>query len=146
MDLYSSLVDSVGFVVALIALIIVMVGLFVFLFGRVILFRKCNYPGWKALVPFYGTYVFFTNICGLHWAWYLAYILIDGLTASNTTVQFLNMFVKAMAFYNLAIRCNKDKIPSMIFGGIASPIVTMVYALSNIEYHPEIEVKQSGIF
>lgn len=60
MDLYSSLVDSVGFVVALIALIIVMVGLFVFLFGRVILFRKCNYPGWKALILFYGT------ICILH--------------------------------------------------------------------------------
>ena len=144
--MYSSLVESVGFVVALIALIIFAIGLFIFLFARVFLFRKCGVEGWKALIPFYGTYVFFCNICGLHWAWYLAYILIDGLTASNTTVQFLNMFVKAMAFYNLATRCNKDKIPSMIFGGIASPIVTMVYALSNIEYLPEIEVKKSGMF
>lgn len=144
--MYSTLVESVGFVVALIALIIFTIGLFIFLFARVFLFRKCGVEGWKALIPFYGTYVFFCNICGLHWAWYLAYILIDGLTASNTTVQFLNMFVKAMAFYNLATRCNKDKIPSMIFGGIASPIVTMVYALSNIEYHPEIEVKKSGLF
>lgn len=144
--MYSSLVESVGFVVALIALIIFAIGLFIFLFARVFLFRKCGVEGWKALIPFYGTYIFFCNICGLHWAWYLAYILIDGLTASNTTVQFLNMFVKAMAFYNLAIRCNKDKIPSMIFGGIASPIVTMVYALSNIEYHPEKEVKKSGMF
>lgn len=144
--MYSTLVESVGFVVALIALIIFTIGLFIFLFARVFLFRKCGVEGWKALIPFYGTYVFFCNICGLHWAWYLAYILIDGLTASNTTVQFLNMFVKAMAFYNLATRCNKDKIPSMIFGGIASPIVTMVYALSNIEYHPEIEVKKSGMF
>lgn len=146
MDLFTTVVDSVGFVVALIALGIVLVGLFIFTFGRCILFKKCGVAWWKAIIPFYGTYVFFVEICGLHWAWFVAYILIDGATVSSNTVQLLNMFVKAMAFYNLAIRCNRDKIPAMIFGGIASPIMTMVYALSNLDYHKEIEVKSSGIF
>ena len=146
MDLYTTLVDSVGFVVALIALIIVLVGIIIFCFGRVFLFRKCGVPGWKSIIPFYGTYVFFTEICGLHWAWFVAYVLIDCLTTSSTTIQLLNMFVNAMAFYNLAIRCNRDKIPAMIFGGIASPIMTMIYALSKLDYHKEIEVKPSGLF
>lgn len=146
MSLIDTVVDSVGFTVALIALIICLVGLFIFVFGRAILFKKCGVAGWKAFIPFYGTYIFMCDICGLHWAWFLAYVLIDGLTTSTTAIQFLNMFVKAMAFYNLAIRCNRDKIPAMIFGGIASSIMTIVYALSKIEYHKEIPVKQSGVF
>ena len=146
MRIYSSFVDTVGIITALVIIGILIVGLFVFLFGRVFLFRKCGVEGWKAIVPFYGTYVFFVDICGLHWAWYVAYLLIDCVSVSSTTVQFLNTFVNAMAFYNLAIRCNRDKIPSMIFGGIAAPVMTMIYALSNIEYHKEIEVKSSGLF
>lgn len=142
----SRLNDGVTNIVALISILIILVCMGIFLFGRAILFKKCGYEWWKAIIPLYGTYVFFCEICGLHWAWYLAYILVDGLTAKNFVYQALNTFVKAMAFYNLAMRCNKDKIPSMIFGGIASAATTAVYAFSKIEYHPEIEVKQSGIF
>lgn len=146
MDVYTSLAERVGFVVAAIALAICIAGLIVFLFGRFILFRKCGESGWKAFIPLYGTYVFFVNICGLHWAWFLAYTFVDFLTISNNVVQFLNFFVKAMAFYNLAIKCDKDKIPSMVFGGLASPIVTMIYALSKIQYNKDTPVKPSGLF
>lgn len=129
-----------------ISLIIVLVLLCVLLFGRYILFKKCGEKGWKSFVPFYGTYVFYCEICGLHWAWFVATIIVDYISISSNVVQLLNIFVKAMAFYNLAIRCKKDPIPSMIFGGIAASITTMVYALSKIDYDKSIEVKQSGLF
>lgn len=129
-----------------ISLLIVSIVIILYAIGRFLLFRKCNEKGWKAFIPFYSTYVLYCEICGLHWAWFVATLVVDYLSISSNIVYLLNLFVKAMAFYNLAKRCNKDPIPAMIFGGIAMPIMTLIYALSNINYDPSIEVKQSGLF
>lgn len=136
---------GVGFVliisIALLALIILMI------VGRVKLFKKCGHPGWKAIVPFYTDYVFFTQICGLHWAWAAACIVTSVLSLESVTIRVLTLLVDAFGFYNLAIKCHKDKIATMIFGALFPHIIVMVYGLNkDITYYPYEEVKQSGLF
>lgn len=136
---------GVGFV-ALITL--ALLALFIFIIvGRVKLFKKCGQAGWKAIVPFYTDYVFYTQICGLHWAWAAAYIVINVMSLESFTVRVLTLLVNAFGFYNLAIKCHKDKTATMIFGALFPSITTMVYGLSkDTTYYPYEEVKQSGLF
>ena len=144
--LYDATIERVGFVVALIALIIVTIGLMVYLFGRFNLFKKCGKEGWLAIVPFYSDYIFYTQICGLHWGWFAASMLINLISIKESYVTFLRIFVNGMAFYNLAIKCDRDKIAAMIFGGIVPSILTVIYGFSSLNYDETKEVKQSGLF
>ena len=145
--IYLNTVDRVGILVAWIALAIVIVGLVIYLVGKVRLFKKCGQEGWKAIIPFYGDYIFLTQICGLHWAWFVAFVAVGAMSINNNVASALELFVNAAAFYNLGIRCNRDKIAAMIFGAIASPIVTVIYGLTDtITYDKTIEVKESGWF
>ena len=129
-----------------IALIIVLVGLSIFLIARVRLFRNCGKQGFKAIIPFYGTYVFYCEICGLHWAWFVAKIAFGLLSINNTVVKILEVFINAMAFHNFALRARKGNIPAMIFGGIVPSIMTVIYGFSTFYYDPTIDVKNSGLF
>lgn len=131
----------------LIFLIIAIVGIVIYLIGLVKLFKKAGQPGWCAIVPFYNDYVFTVKICGLHWAWYVGILASSLLLAtSNYAASVLRLFVKGMCFYNLAIKCSKDPIPSMIFGALFPEVVTVVYGLNNSYYDNYIEVKPSGLF
>lgn len=124
--------------IALLALIFVLAIVVLLAIGRILLFKKCNTPWWKAIIPFYSDYVFFVDICSLHWAWYLAYLILH--------VSPIPLFVNAIGFYNLAKKTGKDPIPSMIFGGVFPSVVTVVYGLSIKEFNADARVKQSGIF
>ena len=134
----NKVVDQLVGGIAAFSLILVIGFLILLLVGRVLLFKKCGQSWWKAIIPFYSTYVFQVEICGLHWAWYLGYLVLSA--------TFLNRFVNGIAFYNLAKKTGKDPIPSMIFGGFFTAIVTMIYGVSNIEFKADAKVKSSGIF
>ena len=133
--------------VALVALAISLLFVVIYVIARVKLFKKCGKEGWKAIVPFYATYVEYVEIDGLHWGWFLAWLFITLGSTQNTAIFALRIFMKAASFYNLAIRCRKiDPIPSAIFGAIFPEIMTMIYGFSKIDYDPTIEVKQSAVF
>lgn len=153
-NLGTSLEDVIAALVATLGLGIVCAlafGIFVLailmLVARIKLFKKCGKEGWKAIIPFYSSYVFIVEICELHWAWFVVDLLIElSFITTEGLTSIIKVFVSAMCFYNLAIKGNKDKIPAMIFGGIFSGIMTLVYGLGSYQYNKEIEVKKSGLF
>ena len=132
--------------IAIIAFLITIPFIVVGIVAEVKLFKKCGKEGWKAIIPFYSTYVFTVEICGLHWAWFVATLATSLLSISNSVIRLLHIFINAMSFYNLATKCNKDKIASMIFGGLFPAITSMVYGFSKLDYDNSIPVKESGVF
>ena len=142
----SSAIATIGIAAVVAIMILTVVGLIAILFAKCKLFTKCGYSWWLGLVPLYSEYIFYTKICGLHWAWYVAWLAVTLLSFEKTTVTFFKLFINAMAYYNLALRFNKDNIASMIFGAMFPHFVNFVYAYTNCEYNPEIPVKQSGLF
>lgn len=142
-----NLIAITSVTVALVALAISLLFFVIYVVARVKMFKQCGKEGWKAIVPFYATYVEYVEIDGLHWGWFLAWLFITLGSTQNTAIFALRIFMKAASFYNLAIRCRKqDPIPSAIFGAIFPEIMTMIYGFSKIDYDPTIEVKQSAIF
>lgn len=140
------LVALIGVGLTTVILLICLLFLVLYLIARVKLFKKCGKNGWKAIVPFYTTYVEKVEIEGLHWAWALADILISIYSINSRLVVIFRVFLKAISFYNLAIRCGRDEKVSAIFGALFPEIMIMVYGFSNIDYDQNIEVKESGIF
>lgn len=117
------------------------------LIGRIKLFKKAGLEGWKAIIPFYSDYVFYNTICGLHWAWAAASIITSVVSLEAFVVRIVTLLVNAFGFYNLAIKCHKDKTATMVFGALFPTITIMVYGMSkNTTYYPYEEVKQSGLF
>lgn len=136
---------GIGLFLALVVGIVLLCG--VLLLGKCRLFPKCGKQWWKAIIPFYGDYVFIVEICELHWAWFVALLLFDlSIIETNGATSIIKMFVMAMCFYNLAVKGNKDTVPAMIFGGIFTSIMYAVYGFGDYEYHKEIPVKSSGVF
>lgn len=109
----------------------ILIGLIVFLVliivGRWKLFTKAGIDGWKSIIPIYSDYIFIVKVCKLHWAFFVVVVF---LTFGGVTV-FINKFVYALCFYNLATICHKDKVATTIFGALFTGIVTMVYGISN---------------
>ena len=135
------------FMIAALALLFTLIITIIEIIAKVKLFNKCGKQGWKAIIPFYSSYVFIVEICGLHWAWFVGYIAVTLVSLGKTAVTALRLFVNAASFYNLGIRCNRDKTAAMIFGAIFPSVVTVIYGLtSSITYNKDIEVKESGLF
>ena len=134
------------FMIAALALLFTLIITIIEIIAKIKLFNKCGKQGWKAIIPFYSSYVFIVEICGLHWAWYVGYLAASLFSLANVIVKALKIFVNAMSFYNLATRTNKDKITSMIFGGLFPSITTLVYGFSKLSYDKDIPVSESGVF
>lgn len=115
--------------------------------GQIKLFVKCDQEWWKAIIPFYSTYIFTVKICELHWAWFVGTLLVDlSIVSLGSATVLLRMFVKAMCFYNLGLKGRRDPIPSLIFGALFPEVTTCVYGYGSYVYDPYVEVKQSGLF
>lgn len=144
---YSNIFAGVALGVVVVALLIVLVFYIFYVIGLAKLFKKAGIEGWKAIIPFYSDYLFTCKVCGLHWAWYVGLLVGSFAVASDATVLvILRLFVKCMSFYNLAIRCNKEIPPTLIFGTLFPEITTMVYGYGKAELDPYKEVKSSGLF
>lgn len=128
---------------ALIFIIVLLVLLICLLIGRIMLFRKCGQAGWKAIIPFYSDYVMDCKVCGIHWAFFVAEVF---LTFGGYT-WLVTAFIRAMRYYNLAIKCHKDAVPSTIFGALFPSIVEMVYGFgSSYQYDASEPVGNCGFF
>lgn len=140
------IVAAIGLGFFVILCLLGLLALIAMILGKYKLFKKAGESGWLAFVPFYSDYVFYTRICGLHWAWFAGWLAVTILSVGNIVVTALKLFVNGIAYYNLAIRCNRDKTASLIFGAILPGIVEMVYGFSSWTYDKTIEVNQSGLF
>lgn len=145
-NIFESLVASIGITVVIGFFILGLIIVLAFLFARVKLFIKCGQPWWKAFVPFYSGYIFIVKICGLHWAWFAGMLVISFFSLESAIANILRLFVYAMSYYNLALKCGRDPIPSMIFGALFPNIVDMVYAFGSAQYSENVYVKESGVF
>lgn len=143
-----SFLDGVAFGLIILMFIVLIAAVIVYVLGLAKLFQKAGIEGWKAIIPFYSDYLFVCKVCGLHWAWFAALMLITFTAFESLQIAgVLRTFVKAMSFYNLAIKCHKeDKIPSLIFGALFPEITTIVYGFGSSEYDYYQEVKSSGLF
>ena len=111
------------------------------------LFKKAGIEGWKAIIPFYNRYVFLNKVCGLHWAWFVVSLICTfSIIFTPTVTLAIGYFINAIAFYNLSIKCYKDKTASMIFGALAPEIMTMIYGFGSCNYSKYMPVKPSGLF
>lgn len=144
---YMNVLGSVAIGTAIVLIVFVLLFALIYVIGLAKLFKKCGIAGWKAIIPFYSDYIFTCQICGLHWAWYVGLLVGTLCLASDATVLVaLRLFVKCMSFYNLAIKCNKDIPPTLIFGTLFPEITTMVYGYGSAVVDPYKEVKKSGLF
>lgn len=129
--------------IGLAGIVVLLALLICLLLGRIWLFRKCGQAGWKAIIPFYSDYVMDCKVCGLHWAFFVAeaFLTFGGYTWLVTAV------IRALRYYNLAIKCHKDPIPSTIFGALFPSIVEMVYGFgSTYQYDENEPVGNCGFF
>lgn len=133
------------FATSLLIILLTIVFIVLYIVGNVLLFKKCKQKGWKAIIPFYSDYVFLVDICKLHWGWCLGYLVVSFLSLGNLIFRLFKMFVSGIAFYNLAIKTEKNEKVAMIFGAILSPVLKIIYGLGDIEYIDR-ETKPSGLF
>lgn len=128
----------------LITIIVIVLAIrIIILIGKIKLFIKCGQAWWKAIIPFYGTYVFIVKIAGLHWAFFvLEEVMFFGLYSI-----LLSSIVTAMTFYNLGKKFNRDVAAATIFGTLFSGIVVLIYGYnSKIIYDPSIKVNNCSFF
>ena len=129
--------------VYIVLVIVIIIFLVCLLIGRIALFRKCGEAGWKAIIPFYSDYVMDVKVCGLHWALFVA----EEFLTFGTFTWIVKTIILAMRYYNLAIKCHKDPIPTTIFGALFSSIIEMVYGLgSTYTYDANEKVGNLGFF
>lgn len=107
------------------------------------LFVKANQKGWKALIPFYSLYVFIVKICGIHWVFFILFIL--GFTSFYSIVA--SILIGTMCFYNLAAKCNKNKLLTSLLSILFGGLIIIYYGFSNkIVYDSKIKVSNCGYF
>lgn len=134
-------------VAAVTAILLASLALLVFLIiGRVKLFKKCGQAGWKAIIPFYSSYVLIKDICCLHTVWAVAAVIMSFISIESTAFLILAKFIDAMSFYNLAIKTKQDKVVTTVFGALTPAITIMVIGLNKSQYDPSIETRQHGMF
>jgi len=97
------------------------------------LFKKCGQDGWKAIIPYYNTYVL-TEIAGCHWYWFLlscapAIIVFVGLNNNLSLTSIcglLSIVGQVGIYYNLSKKFKKPTswfVLSIFFGEILVPIL-----------------------
>lgn len=142
-ELLTSLIAG-GFIgIAMIIAIAIIVFVILLLIGRIALFRKCGFAGWKAIIPFYSDYVMDVQICGIHWAFYIA----EEFLTFGTYTWVVKAIIEAMRYYNLAVKFHEDTIPTTIFGTLFPSIVEMIYGFSSKKVYDASEpVGSCGFF
>ena len=128
-------------IAALVALLIIL------LIGLCKFFQKCGLAGWKGLVPLYGRFVLLNEICGLHWGFAAASIIITILLNANWLTWVLNAIIFFLAGYNLATKTGRDNMKTAIFITIFQMLAIAFYGLfdKQFNYDPTIEVDEMSI-
>lgn len=143
-------------IVLLIFLAIVIAFLVFYLVGMCKLYAKAGKPAWAAIVPFYNNWVFFVEMLGLKWWWFV--IAISGsilsvfggedvvmLSAAVSLAGFLAQFVGA---YNACAKIGRPNdmgytILLTFLGGIMYPILG--YSKDTV-WNANTPVSENGFF
>lgn len=132
---------SVGLIVIICVISLALV--ICLLIGRIKLFKKCGQAGWKAIIPFYSDYVMDCKICGLHWAFFV----VEEFLTFGTYTQLVNVIIRSLRYYNLAVKCRKDSPATTIFGALFPSVVEMIYGFgSSYVYYENEPVGNCGYF
>lgn len=113
------------------------------------LFNKANEAGWKAIIPFYNTFILI-KIAGLNW-WYFL-IAISGTIVSILGINGLNgictialFVVNFFIFYNLAKKMHQNHVTYGVLGMLFSTIIVMILGFSrNYSYDSSVNVSPNG--
>ena len=107
----------IAFIVVFINIILIpIIGFYIYSMYK--LFEKCNIDGWKAIIPFYNTFIEI-RLAGCNW-WYIfvyvgACILsIDAGTGLRILCSLAILFVHSIVAYNLCKKVNNGKNSLMV--------------------------------
>ena len=138
---------SIGLIIFVLLIIIAFYIVYVVALAK--LFNKAGEAGWKAIIPFYNTFVLI-QIAGLNWWYFLIAISgtifsilnIDGLDyICNLAALAVNFFV----FYNLAKKMKQQPVVFAVASIFVAPIKNMVLGFSSkYTYDKSIEVSPNG--
>ena len=134
---------------SIIVLLLLLVFYVFYVIGLWKLFEKAGKEGWKAIIPFYNTFVL-VEISGLNW-WYFL-IAISGIICSILGIAGLNyicnlasLAVNFFIFYNLAKKMKQQPIGFAVASIFVAPIITMVLGFSSkYTYDNTIVVSPNG--
>ena len=110
--------------------------------GEYKMFEKAGVPGWKAIIPFYNTYVAAVEVGKLHSDWGLA-------AAAGIFFPIIGIFIFLCASINvnyaIAKKFGADD-TGIILTIIFPPIMYCVYGFGKATYRRDIDVPEHGIF
>ena len=112
------------------------------------LFKKAGKNGWKAIIPFYNTYVL-VEIAGLNWWYFLIAIFgtivsFVGISGLDIIASLASYAVNFFIFYNLAKRMKKSEVGYGVLAIFFEPIMVMILGFSKAQYDSSIEVSPNG--
>lgn len=138
---------SIGVIIVLSLIIIAFYVVYVIALAK--LFKKAGVEGWKAIIPFYNTFVLI-QIAGLNWWYFLIAISgsicsIIGIDGLDTVCNLASLAVNFFVFYNLAKKMRQQPVGFGVAGIFVAPIITMVLGFSDkYTYDAAIEVSPNG--
>lgn len=138
---------SVAFIMVFLLIIFAFVIVYVIALAK--LFKKAGESGWKAIIPFYNTFVLI-QIAGLNWWYFLIAISgtilsVLGITGLDTLCSLAGYLVNFFIFYNLAKKMHKNPIGYAIGAIFVMPIMTMIFGFSNnYNYDRNVQVSPNG--
>lgn len=123
------LAASIGIII--LVFLVMIVWLIFYVIGLWKVFTKSGKEGWKAIIPYYNTWVL-CEIVGLNWYWFLLtlvpsiFTLFDIRGLLGTLGSLVALIANINIYYNLAKKFNKDNgwvVLSVFFGWITVPIL-----------------------
>ena len=153
-DALAGILVGLGVFLIFIVLIALVVGI-VCLIGNWKFYTKCGVEGWKAIIPFYNTWVL-VEIAGLNWYWFLLVLaqsifsIITAVIPALAGLSFIAFIIMIIGniglFLNLSKKLHKDT-GWVVCGVLFGSIVTAIAGYSkNTTYDAAVEVPKDGIF
>lgn len=113
-------------------------------------FKKAGEDGWKALIPFYNTYVLI-KIVGLSWWWFLLAVAptLVGLVSGTATLVSLGSICQVIANVciakNLSMKMHKDTATIVLL--VLFPVIMYpVLGLGSSTWDDSVQTPQNGVF
>lgn len=134
---------------SIIVLLLLLVFYVFYVIGLWKLFEKAGKEGWKAIIPFYNTFVL-VEISGLNWWYFLIAISgticsILGIDGLNYICNLASLAVNFFIFYNLAKKMKQQPMGFAVASIFVAPIITMVLGFSSkYTYDNTIVVSPNG--
>lgn len=119
-----------GAIVLVIFVFLILIAWLVFyLIGMYKFYEKAGQAGWKAIIPYYNSYVLMVDMGGLKWYWFAIAIggsLLSGIPYVGIILSLASTLAYINSYYNLSKKLNKSTgwfILTIFFSGFTLPIL-----------------------